>query len=717
VEQDLSGTWRAIASSASTLAEASKPDFDDRAWAEVAVPGQWQRQTSLAGTSGPVVYRHRFAAPAPEPGRRRFLTFDGIFYQADVWLDGRYLGDAEGCFVPHSFEVTDLLARSDEHILTIELSCSPSGHRRRSRNLTGVFDNWDCLPKSFNPGGIWGPVRVTDSGVVRIAAMKLLCSEANDQRATLSVQADLDALSPVAVSLASTLSPAGSGGPSTAQAVREEDLAAGLNRVSWSMTVEQPHLWWPWSLGEQALYDFELVVSLPFGPEDACATSDHQRIRTGLRQLGGRGPTTTVNGERMFLKGANYGPTLATLADASPQLVRSDLEAAREAGLDLLRVYGHVARPELYDIADELGLMLWQDLPFAGTLRSARRQVLSQTRQVVGLLAHHPSLVRWLATQPPRQRSKPKRSHRGGATSLALSSAYRDATAPRSGAVAKAIRAQDPTRKIDPPDSGRIGGSTSQLYLGWYDGEMEDLPRVLRLWPAFGRLVGEFGAQSVPASVDFAEAGNWPDLDWDWMVEQRCLAKEVMDLRVPAEKHHSFASWSGATMAYQASLVRFYVETLRRLKYRPSAGFALHMLADPDAVVGFGLLDHARRPKDAWRALADACRPLLPLADWPRRCYCFGDRLSTDLHVVSDLRVPLEGASLEVRLSWPGGQRRWHFEGDLPADACVRVGRVSTTLVGDAPGPLELELVLSHPKGEVSSNFYHSRLEPPEKPS
>ena len=60
---------------------------------------------------GPILYRRRFDAPVAADGRRRwFLTFDGIFYQGDVWLDGEYLGDTEGYFFPHTFEVTDALS-------------------------------------------------------------------------------------------------------------------------------------------------------------------------------------------------------------------------------------------------------------------------------------------------------------------------------------------------------------------------------------------------------------------------------------------------------------------------------------------------------------------------------------------------------------------------------------------------------------------------------
>ena len=72
------------------------------------MPGHWRSHAEFADSNGPVLYRKRFEQPPPAPGLRRWITFDGIFYQADVWLDGAYLGDPEGYFFPHSFEITAL---------------------------------------------------------------------------------------------------------------------------------------------------------------------------------------------------------------------------------------------------------------------------------------------------------------------------------------------------------------------------------------------------------------------------------------------------------------------------------------------------------------------------------------------------------------------------------------------------------------------------------
>jgi len=71
-----------------------------------------------------------------------------------------------------------------------------------------------------------------------------------------------------------------------------------------------------------------------------------------------------------------------------------------------------------------------------------------------------------------------------------------------------------------------------------------------------------------------------------------------------------------------------------------------------------------------------------------------GDTLALDVHVVSDLRTPLQDIEVAAHLGWDGGGQRWRFGGHIDADACVRVGTLSVE-VPDVPGPLTLTLELS----------------------
>jgi beta-mannosidase len=692
---DLGGRWLAAEADEELLRRLPDDDLDDGAWEAVEVPGQWRQSPAFAASNGPVLYRRRFAAAAPEIGRRAWLTFDGLFYQADVWLDGSYLGDTEGYFAPRAFEVTEQLAAATEHLLAVEVACPPQTDRRRKHSLTGVFQHWDCLDPEWNPGGIWAPVGVVETGSVRLAALRMVCREATPERATLDFEAQLDAdgSSPVTIRTTVARTDPAAGGPGPA--VDEHKLAAGANRVRWRVVVERPDLWWPHALGDQPLYDIDVEVGVEGRRSDA------RRLVTGLRQIRMRRFVTAVNGERIFLKGANLGPTRRSLADVTADDVERDLDLARAAGLDLLRVHGHIGHPLLYDHADRTGMLIWQDLPLQWGYGQVRRQAVRQARDAVDLLGHHPSIAMWCGHNEPLAVDPALDGHTGRKEIARFVAGQVLPTWNKSGldqSIRRALERADPSRPVI-SHSGVLPhpawGTDTHAYFGWYHGEERDLPGALARWPVLARFVSEFGAQAVPASDDFLEPGRWPNLDWEHLTEAHALQKHIFDRRVPPAAFDTFAEWRDATQRYQADVLRYHVETLRRLKYRPTGGFCMFLLADAQPAVSWSVLDDHRVPKLGYHALQAACAPVIIVADRLAAVYSPGERLDVAVHAVSDRRRDLDPVEATARLTWPGGQRIWRFEGAIPADGCVRIGRLDTVVPGDArPGPLTLDLEL-----------------------
>src|SRR5687768_8480084 len=251
---DLTGTWRAAVADEDLRRSWQADGFDDSAWEAVEVPGHWRSTPAFADVDGALLYRRTFDAEGPPDGGRSWLTFEGLFYQGDAWLDGAYLGDTEGYFAPHTFEVTEALRGRAEHHLAIEVTCSPQADKTAKRNITGVFQHWDCLDPDWNPGGIWRPVRLTETGPVRIARLRVLCREATAERAVLLLRATLDSAGARTVRLRSTL------GDLDHEA--DQPLADGANEVEWTLTVDRPALWWPRALGAATLHDLAVQVVL-----------------------------------------------------------------------------------------------------------------------------------------------------------------------------------------------------------------------------------------------------------------------------------------------------------------------------------------------------------------------------------------------------------------------------------------------------------------------
>ncbi|MFP5254771.1 MAG: glycosyl hydrolase 2 galactose-binding domain-containing protein [Acidimicrobiia bacterium] len=711
---ELTGTWRAAPADDDLRRSWHDDRFDDSGWEPLEVPGHWRSSPAFADHDGPLLYRRAFEAPATGEGRRSWLTFEGLFYQGDVWLDGAYLGDTEGYFAPHTFEVTEALRARAEHHLAIEVTCAPQLDKTAKRNITGVFQHWDCLDPDWNPGGLWRPVRLTETGPVRIARLRVVCREATPQRAVLVLRATLDSDGARRVRIETRVG--------DHDEAADHPLAAGANEVEWTHGVDRPALWWPRALGDALLQDLAVRVVLP--SDEGGGVSDERQLRTGLRQVRMRSWVASVNGERLFLKGSNQGPTRMALGEATAAELARDVELALDAGLDLLRVHAHISRPELYDAADEQGLLLWQDLPLQwGYARGIRKQAVRQATQAVDLLGHHPSIAIWCGhNEPmaiendPAMWGDPKALRSMGLKALAAQQlpTWNKTVLDRS--VKRALEQADGSRPVVAhsgvlPHPPMLDGTDSHLYFGWYHGHERDLPGFLRAVPRMGRFVTELGAQAVPATAAFMEPERWPDLDWDRLGHTHALQKALFDKHVPPASHTTFESWRDATQAYQATVVRRQIEALRRIKYRPTGGFAQFCFADGHPAVTWSVLDHERVPKAGYDALRAACAPVIVVADRPPETVAPGEALALDVHVVSDLRHPLEGLVVTAELTWAGGHRSWRWQGDLPADACQLIG-TAQIVVPDARGDLRLVLTCREGKGGtvLADNEYVSHV-------
>jgi beta-mannosidase len=698
---DLAGSWKLAPADDDLRRAAIGTDHDDSGWLTATVPGHWRDHPELASSDGPMLYRRAFTMAPPEPGRRRWVTFAGIFYQADVWLDGAYLGDPEGYFVPHAFDITALTRLGEHHVLAIEATCPATTDGPR-RAITGVFQEPVGPATSWNPGGIWAPVEVIDTGPVRIDRFRSLCRDADDARAHVLMCARLDSDESRRVRIRTLVD-------GQAVAETERALAAGRNDLDWTIDVDRPRLWWPRALGEQPLTTITIEVLVDGAPSDAASR------RTGLREIAWSRWTCSVNGERLFLKGANLLPTRLDLASATPAEVRRDVELAVDAGLDVLRVHGHIARPEVYEAADELGVLLMQDFPLSGRhARSVRSQAVEQARAAVDLLGHHPSIAMWIAHDDPGDEDgaaadgRPARGFRR-VLSHQLPSWNRSVL---DRWVKRAIERQDSTRPCVPhsgalPHLPQLDGTDSHLSFGWRTGDVRDLERIARRVPRLVRFVSEFGAQSVPTTPVGIVTSHWPDVDDDDLALRLGAELEVFAQRVPPADSASFEQWRVATQKYQAELVRYHVETLRRLKYRPTGGFCVHALNDPAPAISSSVLDHERVPKAAFHALVRSCAPVIVVADRPPDLAVADERLRLAVHVVNDLRVELTGAVVEVVARWAGGDRTWTFGGDVPADDCVKAGHLELD-VPDTLGALTFDLTLT--AGDVTATNHYATV-------
>jgi beta-mannosidase len=702
---DLAGRWRAHPADDDLRRLYHDESTGDDDWFDVTVPSPWAAEPGLDGTEGPVLYRRRFTAERPGPRERAFLWLDGVFSEGDVWFDGGYLGATEGTFFAHSFEVTAELAARPEHLLALEVGCPTPGDLDHKRSITGGFHHGDHLRPGTNPGGLWGPVRIVRTGPVAIRHGRLVCRETTEQRAVLALRLVVHTEAARPVVLRTRVA--------GVEVCEARPLAAGENRIEWQVVVPRPARWWPRALGPQPLHDVAVDVLLDDG-----STSDRRRWRTGLRSIELRNWIAHVNGERLYLKGAAIAPPDPAQGPSTAAAVRSLLGRAVEAHLDLVRVHTHIASPALYDLADELGILLWQDFPLHGRYaRSVRTEAVRQAREAVDLLGHHPCVALWNAHDEPDTLDGDGSAAATGAGRRPVARlveqqrpSWNRSILDRS--VKRAFERHDGSRPVLAhsgvlPHLPQLDGTSAHLWFGWYGGSVDDLRQFAATLPRHLRFVAGFGAQAPPVALPLDLRG-WPPRDAGDLPKRTGMQTTVVERLAPWTGHATEAGWRRALHDHQALVVKHTVEFLRRIRYRPTGGFCLYRLDDTWPSVGFGVIDAAGRPKPGFGALAAACRPLLPVADPLPPRLIPGETRSVTVHVVNDGRTAHPDARIEATVHSSGGISRWAWSGDVAADACLRVGDLEWDVPPDA-GPVTLELRLT--AGDlVVTNSYGSEI-------
>ena len=334
------------------------------------------------------------------------------------------------------------------------------------------------------------------------------------------------------------------------------------------------------------------------------------------------------------------------LGEADGAALAADVTRAVDANLDMLRIHGHVTRPEVYAAADEAGLLLWQDVPLQwGYARGARKPAAAQARALVDLLGHHPSVAVWCGHNEPypgppaeAERDAGKVAQPGGAAAAELEQGRARPVGGPGVALRPHPAGGDPLRR--PPGAAAGRHRQPPVLRLVHGGHGRHGRRAASLAPAGPVRVGvrrPGGAGDRPA---FMEPQRWPDLDWAHLEERHNLQPQHFARFVPPDEFATFDDWRAATQAYQAALIQLQIEDLRRLRYRPTGGFLQFCFADGHPGVTWSVLDHDRRPKAGHGALTAACRSVLPMVD-PRTGH---------VHVANELRTPFPGAEIEVRI-------------------------------------------------------------------
>jgi len=647
-----------------------------------------------------------------------FLSCDCLDTIAEVSLNGRPAGRADNMFVRWRFDAKPflkagkntvrILFRSAENAAIAAARALPypvphtvnpvqSPHRNLVRKVQ-CHAGWDWGP-CLMVAGIHGDISLGATSEARIDY--ILSEQVHGKgRCTVRVFVECEAARAGTRQLAVSI-----GGRTVTKAAA---LARGANMLRADVVVEKPLLWWPNGYGAQPLYDLEVSIG-----------GHSVRKRLGLRRLelvnredaAGLSMTFRVNGVDVFCKGANWIPCDALPLRQTREKVAHLLSSAARAHMNMLRVWGggQYESDAFYDLCDEKGILVWQDMMFSCALYPSSPRFLAsverEVRHQVKRLRDHPCIAVWCGNNEDV----------GALTWFPESRRNRDRYLVdydrlNEGTIGRVVDECDPTRPFWPssPSAGRGDYSDNwhvdsrgdmHYWTVWH--ERRPFSAYLEVKPRF---CSEFGYQSFPSREtirSYADEGSLNPTSPIMEHHQRhpqgnSIITEMFSryFRLP----EGFESFVYLSQVQQALAIKTAVEYWRSL--RPTCMGTLYwQLDDTWPVCSWSSIEYGGK----WKLLHYAARrfyaPLLICA------YVIGG--AVEVWAVNDGLEKIAGRATVSFMDFKGKVlRSLSRETRLPAACARRLARFSLGSLPSAPEESFLHLALETRRQTVTNELF-----------
>lgn len=312
------------------------------------LPGSWiAHDPTLRHYDGLMWYQRLFNA-APRQDERAFLRFAAANYTARVYLNGTFVGMHEGGFTPFAFEVTKLL-RTGRNQITVGVDST-----RTADSVPPPATDWETY------GGITRPVRLVLTPATFVDEFWIRLTRNGRIAATVRLNGTQASNRPLRVAI-----------PAIGLSLDGKTDAAG----AWSGEAAAPASLHLWSPEQPTLYGVQVT-----------AGADVLRDRVGFRTIAVQGEDILLNGRPIFLRGISlheeeFGENPAR--DITPEAAHALLATAKSLNANYVRL-AHYPHSEITTrLADEMGLLVWSEIPVYWLVDFANPATLATARRML----------------------------------------------------------------------------------------------------------------------------------------------------------------------------------------------------------------------------------------------------------------------------------------------------------------------------------------------
>ncbi|MFA0439185.1 beta-mannosidase [Vibrio sp. 10N.286.49.C2] len=691
----LDGQWQFTSITASP--RSNQPSFETYNQS-LHVPANWYSEG--VDFAGQALYETSFELEKKYIQSRYWLSFQAVDYAADVSLNNIPIGSHVGYFAPFSFDVTSFIKEKTNELSVMVKSENDDKVQDWSLNkkeLKGVLNHHDTRPggawsergQDANSGGIWGSVDIKRTGPVAIREVKFtpILQDNGESSGQLNIllNSSLSGESFVEISLVPP--------QEVDMRTRRESyvvrtrLNEGDNLMQWTVPSTKRALWWPYDWGKPNLYDLKVTVYLADQP-----VSDYVQQRIGFRKVeySESKKHFYINDLPYFIRGTNYIAS-QWLGEVSRQDYADDLDLMREANVNSIRVHGHVAGKAFYDLADELGFVVWQDFPLQWGYEESlatSAEASRQAKDMTSMLFNHPSIAFWSGhNEPPWDATWMKykypsyeRSHNKQLTDSVYSAL---------------VESQD----------GRVVRKASYTYehpwYGWYSGHYTDYKKLTG-----PPIISEFGAQAFPrfellASI-LSDTDSWPlnTQQLDQLDYHNFQRHETLEL-AKIEMGQNLNDFIVNSQDYQRTVNKYAAENLRLKKNKGIAAIYQFMFVDSWPSITWSVLDVERQKKPGFLALKQSFQPILPIVSVNNESSSKLIKIS----IINDSRASVSNTLVVINCVVPNKEPRkcWQKEHiDIKTNDITTIANIERGKITD-----EFVINIIGSQGElISSNHY-----------
>lgn len=354
-------------------------------WRDILVPGCWEQVEANKKAEGPVWYRKSFKVPAEWSDLPVALEFGGVNYYCEVYLNGALTCTHEGGWNGFQVRVEKLLIFGNDNELLVKVY--KQGVRFPLReSLAGFLPDVGVI---F--GGIWKSVQLVHVPEVTV---KDVFAKPRIRDNGAEVEFVLNAIprdTTRSVNLIAEIKDRQ--GKTVSSREQSMTIPPASERIEGKLWLEFEEAISLWSPEQPDLYQLNLSLS-----KNGCEIYS-QSCRFGMKELNVRDDQFYLNGSPLYMRGVLhwgwYAEHIAPIP--SREEIREELKRVKASGFNLVKLCLFVPVQDYYELADEMGVLIWQELPMwlPEVTPEFKSRVFSQYEAIIREVRNHPSLCVW----------------------------------------------------------------------------------------------------------------------------------------------------------------------------------------------------------------------------------------------------------------------------------------------------------------------------------